>query len=186
MRTGVSRRALLRRAGGTALSLAAAWPATAQPAEGTNKGMQFPDIVYRAPDGEIRSIAESRGKLSLVYLWASWCPICAADLKNIQAYYDRYKDNPKFAAIILNFMDPYDRSLRWAENLGFKLPFANSNISGRNPVASTTTGVYTLPRYTPLFYILDGKGVVLEATAATQNNSRNISQIMEQTLSSLG
>jgi len=182
----VTRRALLQTfSGGIAAGIADPQSLWAQPAEGTNKGMLFPDIVYRTTDGETRSIADARGKLVLVYLWASWCPICAQDLKHIQAYYDRFKESPRFSAIILNFMDPYDRGVKWAEGLGFKLPFANSNIASRNPVAATTRGTYTLPRYTPLFYILDGNGVVLEATAAQQNADRNIPRMIESVIGSL-
>lgn len=152
------------------------------PILGIDRGQRFPDIVYTTEEGARRSIAESRGRLALVYFWASWCPVCAADLKTIQTYWDRWKDRPKFAAILLNFMDPYERGRRWAENRGHKLPFADSGIAERNPVATTTAGPWNLPRQTPLFFLLDGMGTVIEATQHQENNSSGTARVIEEGL----
>ena len=130
-----------------------------EPEVGIDEGMQFPDIVYHDAAGARKTIADARGTVGLVYFWASWCPVCKGDIGDVQAYYDRYKDQ-KVTAIILNFMDPYDQGRAWAKGEGYTMPFADSGISGRAPQATTTTGSYTLPRRTPLFFILDRGGKV--------------------------
>jgi len=68
-------------------------------------------------------------------------------------------------------MTPYERGRRWAENRALKLPFADCGIEGRTPQATTTAGTWNLPRQTPLFFLIDGNGVVIEATQHQENNS---------------
>lgn len=155
------RRSLLQ--GIFAVTAVASWAASPsfadQPEVGIDEGMQFPDIVYHDAAGARKTIADARGTVGLVYFWASWCPICRGDMGDVQAFYDRYKDQ-NVTAIILNFMDPYDPARAWAKEKGYTMPFADSGISGRDPQATTTKGSYTLPRRTPLFFVLDREGKV--------------------------
>jgi thiol-disulfide isomerase/thioredoxin len=175
----LTRRTLL-----TAVPLAALpLPALAQ-STGIEKSQVFPDILYRGTDGKQHGVHESRGKVTLLYFWASWCPVCAADLKNIQAVYQRYQTNPRFQAILLNFMDPYERGLRWAEQRGYRLPFRDSGIEGNQPLAMIQGGTYTLPRQTPLFFLLDANSVVIHATGYQQNDSAAIQPMIERALAS--
>jgi cytochrome oxidase Cu insertion factor (SCO1/SenC/PrrC family) len=169
----------------TLIAAAATLPALqalAQPATGIDRGQIFPNIRYRATDGRQHGVHDSRGKVTLLYFWASWCPVCAADLKNIQTVYQRYQGNPRFQMILLNFMDPYERGLRWAEQRGYMLPFRDSGIEGNQPLAMTEGGTYTLPRQTPLFFLLDANGVVLETTQHQTNDAATLARIIEEAL----
>lgn len=174
----LTRRTLL-----TALALTPPLTAMAQTI-GHDKGQVFPNIRYRGTDGQPHGVHDSRGKITLLYFWASWCPVCQADMRNIQAVYQRYQANPRFQAILLNFMDPYERGLRWAEQRGYRLPFRDSGIEGNQPLAMTDGGTHTLPRQTPLFFLLDQNSVVLETTQHQTNDGAALQQRVEQALGS--
>jgi thiol-disulfide isomerase/thioredoxin len=160
------------------------FPTSASASEGTDKGRQFPDIVYHTADGSQKSVVASRSKVALVYLWASWCPICLKDLTNIQAHYDKYKSSAKFDAIVLNFMEPYEIGVAWARQHDYKLPFADSRILGRSPAALTSTGTYQLRKWTPLFTFSIQMGIVAEAMAAKSNTGSNIDPLIAKLIES--
>jgi thiol-disulfide isomerase/thioredoxin len=42
---------------------------------------------------------EARGKVAFVNYWATWCPPCRAEMPDIQALYDDYKDKVEFIFI---------------------------------------------------------------------------------------
>lgn len=179
----VTRRAVVAGIGGAvACGLGGPSGALAGSAEGVRMGDQFPDIVYHTAEGDKKNVSAARGTVSLAYFWASWCPICAVDIYNIRHVYEKFKDNPKFTPIILNFLDPYKSGLAWAEKKNVKLPFADSGISGKSPVATTMTGTYSMPLYTPLFYILDAKGAVALHAESKRNDSDEAEGMIQKLL----
>ena len=159
------------------------FPASAQ-TTGHEKAQVFPNLLYRGSDGRRHGVHETRGEVTVLYFWASWCPVCQADMKNMQAVYQRFQANERFQMMLLNFMDPYERGLRWAEQRGYMLPFRDSQIDGNQPLALTEGGTYTLPRQTPLFFLLDQNGVVLHFTGYQQNQSTDIEHLIETALRS--
>lgn len=145
---------------------------------GLSPGMKFPDIVYRAEDGQTRTVGASRGKVSVVYFWAVWCPICYNDIVNVQTIYDHLKTDPAFSPIVLNIMDDYKAGLAWARARGITLPLGDSGMETRASwVATTTTGTFVLPRVTPQFHVIDRTGTVslaVEGTAAGGGSQPNL------------
>jgi peroxiredoxin len=136
------------------------------PPIGTAPGQQFPDIVYRTEAGQTKTISQEQGKVRLVYLWAVWCPICYNDIVSIQGIYDTLKSRSRFSAIVLNLMDDYRAGVAWARQRGLTLPLNDSGMSSRSShTASTTQGPYSLPRFTPQFYVVAANGVVVSAIA---------------------
>jgi len=57
------------------------------------------EVNYAAPDLQLLDINGSavsldmyRGKVTLVNLWATWCPPCKAEMPALQSFYEEYKD----------------------------------------------------------------------------------------------
>ena len=44
------------------------------------------------------------GKPTLVYFWASWCPLCRKEMKELEKHYQSYKENG-FSIVAINFRD---------------------------------------------------------------------------------
>ncbi len=64
-----------------------------------------PDLSLSALDGTPTSLADDRGQVVLVNLWATWCPACKAEMPTLQSFYDKYKGNG-FAVVAINDGDP--------------------------------------------------------------------------------
>jgi thiol-disulfide isomerase/thioredoxin len=69
-------------------------------------------VNYAAPElsltdlqGTSHSLAEYRGQVVLVNLWATWCPPCKEEMPILQAYYNKYV-NQGFEIIAINDGDP--------------------------------------------------------------------------------
>lgn len=57
-----------------------------------NVGGIAPDIDLVAPDGKHVKLSSLRGKYVLLDFWASWCGPCLAEVPNVKAVYEQYKD----------------------------------------------------------------------------------------------
>lgn len=153
------------------------------PPLGIAPGMQFPDLIYRTEAGAEQSIAASRGKVTLVYFWAVWCPICYNDIVNIQALYDEFKTDPSFALTVLNIMDDYRKGVAWARGRSLTMPLNDFGMEGRRATtARLASGTYQFPRSTPQFYLLDRTGTVAvavsDAVAGTAANQAAIHKLL--------
>jgi thiol-disulfide isomerase/thioredoxin len=69
-------------------------------------------VNYAAPklslsdlQGVTHSLADYRGQVVLVNLWATWCPPCKEEMPTLQAYYSQYVDK-RFVIIAINDGDP--------------------------------------------------------------------------------
>jgi len=58
------------------------------------------EVNYPAPDlglndlqGNPVSVKDYLGKVTLVNMWATWCPPCKAEMPTLEAFYKKYKDD---------------------------------------------------------------------------------------------
>lgn len=65
-------------------------------------------VNYAAPEltltdirGVSRSLSDYRGKVTLVNLWATWCPPCKEEMPALQTYYEKHKEEG-FTIIAIN------------------------------------------------------------------------------------
>ena len=56
-------------------------------------GGKAPDFVLNTPDGNPVSLANFRGKVTLVDFWASWCGPCRRENPYVAKLYEKYKDH---------------------------------------------------------------------------------------------
>ena len=83
-----------------------------------------PDIRFKGPDGAETSLADMRGRVLLVNLWATWCAPCKAEMPAL----DRLQGamgGPDFSVVAINVdTRNLDKPAEWLKQAGIQhLPF---------------------------------------------------------------
>ncbi|MEJ8782158.1 MULTISPECIES: redoxin domain-containing protein [unclassified Butyricimonas] len=120
-----------------------------------NVGGIAPDIDLMAPDGKHVKLSSLRGKYVLLDFWASWCGPCLAEVPNVKAVYEQYKDKG-FEIYGVSLDDKKDAWVNAIEK--HDLPWIHvSSLKGWEcPVAKiyNVTGI-------PKMYLLDKEGRIV-------------------------
>jgi thiol-disulfide isomerase/thioredoxin len=120
---------------------AAAFPAPANSNElaapaapqGIRRGADAPDISVTTVTGELVRLSDFKGRPVMINFWASWCGPCTAEMKNIEAVYQDYKDEQQFVVLAVNQGESEDTVKGYAElwKLNFRLLMDKSDEAGR-------------------------------------------------------
>ena len=84
-------------------------------------------------DGKVLKIDDYKGKVVLVNLWAIFCPPCRAEMPEIVAMQEKYKDKG-FQVVGLNASDPNEETVddvnKFAKDmkLNYKLAYADQKV----------------------------------------------------------
>jgi|SRR5690554_8853 len=106
-------------------------------------------------DGDIVNFKESKGKVVLVNLWATWCPPCIAEMPSLQKLYDAYGDQVDFYFVTDDEPSTINRFLS-KNNYTFPIHMAYSQ-----PLREFTS------RSLPTTYIVNKEGkIVIEEVGA--------------------
>ena len=85
-------------------------------------------VIFKNVDGGQIQLAElNSGKPTLIYFFATWCPVCERDLRNLNSIYAGYEG--KINIIVIGF-DPSENAdliKQYRANRGYSWPFAEYN-----------------------------------------------------------
>ena len=59
---------------------------------GVSVGQVAPDFTLTDLEGNEVTLSQYRGKVVFINFWATWCPPCRAEMPEIEAIYQEYKD----------------------------------------------------------------------------------------------
>ena len=147
----IRRRAL---AGLTALALTAALAGCAQDVA--------PESTFVLLDGSRQTTADMKGKVTLVNFWATSCTTCVAEMPQIVATYDKYKDKGYDTIAVAMQYDPPSYVVNFAQTR--KLPFKVA-IDNTGKVAEAWGDV----KLTPTTYIVDKQGQIVKKYVGAPN-----------------
>ena len=80
-----------------------------------------PELTLTDTQGVERSLADYRGQVVLVNLWATWCIPCREEMPALQSFYDNHKDEG-FTVIAINDGDPLADIAKFAEDYELTFP----------------------------------------------------------------
>jgi cytochrome c biogenesis protein CcmG, thiol:disulfide interchange protein DsbE len=69
-------------------------------------GAQAPNFTAYDLKGDTVSLADFRGKVVMVNIWATWCGPCQQEVPAIQRLYEKFKDQPDFQIMAVSVDAP--------------------------------------------------------------------------------
>lgn len=97
----------------------AAWESDAP--VGYEVGQQLQDFTVECFDGAVFHLADCRGKITFINLWATWCTPCVQELPYFNELYQQRADDVAMLAIHSSFIT--DDPREYLASKGFVLPF---------------------------------------------------------------
>ncbi len=89
---------------------------------GVKVGELAPDFTLTDLDGNSVTLSEYRGKVVFINFWATWCPPCRAEMPEIEAVYQEYKDKG-VVVIGVDILEPEDVVRQFVEQGGYNWIF---------------------------------------------------------------
>ena len=80
-----------------------------------------PELTLTDTDGISRSLADYRGQVVLVNLWATWCIPCQKEMPTLQSFYNKYRDQG-FVVVAINDGDPKSDVLQFMQDYRLHFP----------------------------------------------------------------
>jgi thiol-disulfide isomerase/thioredoxin len=115
--------------GGTVEGWQQAWLArrgaapAAEPATSWEKrGTPLPDFELQDLRGRKWRLADLKGKVAFINIWATWCSPCREELPHLQKLHDRLKDRPDVLVLTLNVDTDVGLVEPYVKKNGFSFP----------------------------------------------------------------
>ena len=121
-----------------------------------------PTSTFVLLDGSSKTTADMKGKVTLVNFWATSCTTCVAEMPQIVATYDKFKDRGYDTLAVAMSYDPPSYVVNFAETR--KLPFKVA-LDNTGKVAEAWGDV----KLTPTTYIVDKQGRIVKKYVGAPN-----------------
>jgi cytochrome c biogenesis protein CcmG, thiol:disulfide interchange protein DsbE len=115
-------------------------------------GERAPDFKLTTFDGQTYNLADLRGKVVVMNLWASWCKPCEQEAADLEAAWRHYQPDGEVVFLGVAWTDTDKKSLEYLEK--FDITYPNGpDLGTRIAQAYRITGV-------PETYIIDRDGIL--------------------------
>jgi peroxiredoxin len=127
-------------------------------------GKKAPDFILKDMEGKPSSLSASKGKVVLLFFWASWCPTVREEFISLNKLYALYKDR---GLVILAVSS--DKSLAVAKDFVSKNPV---NFQVLHDETLTVSKQLYRAFMIPTTFVIDKNGVILKKHFGEQNWTR--------------
>jgi peroxiredoxin len=125
-------------------------------------GNQAPDFTLSTPAGSSLSLKSLRGKITMVYFWGSWCPICQGRSSIVKGVYSKYNAQ----GFTIYGVAVSDEESSWKEYINSKQLSWNHGFDGSANIQRLYSENGNPPGMSS-YYILDKRGTILAKGSAT-------------------
>src|SRR5215203_6401949 len=80
-----------------------------------------PELTLTDMQNTPTSLADYRGQVVLVNLWATWCPPCKEEMPALESFYNKHKQDG-FVIVAINDGDPKADVLQFVKDYGLTFP----------------------------------------------------------------
>ena len=117
------------------------------------------------------NFSQSKGKVSLINFWATWCPPCVAEMPSFQKIYDDYGDKVDFYFVTSEKPEKVEKFM--VKN-GYTLPIFIQSYKAPDALESNAL---------PTTYLLSKTGeIVIDETGAADWNSKKMRALLDRLL----
>lgn len=89
----------------------------------TKVGDPIPSFKFEIEKGKTVDIADYKGKLILINLFATWCPPCNKELPEVQTkIWEKHQQNSNFAFFVFGREEGWDKLTPYKSKKGFTFP----------------------------------------------------------------
>lgn len=127
-------------------------PAANSPSPWTALNKPLTDFRGTDTKGKAWTIADLKGKTTLINIWATWCGPCLRELPSVQALFDQWKDRKDLQLLTVSVDDDFSSAARFAESRHYTFPI----VSMRQEELDKMAGFAAVPRT----WIVDPSGSV--------------------------
>lgn len=133
---------------------------------GTRRGERFPDLAFRDAGGRRRTVADLRGKVTVLHFWGSWCAPCRREMPELEKLRDSLASLKDIGFTLLQVRETLAVSAKWATAQKIGLPLCDSGSAGESDpnlllAGGSRVGDREIAKVFPTTYILDKHGLVL-------------------------
>ena len=125
---------------------------TAEAAVGAEVGMRLGDFSVECLDGTSFHLADTRGKVTFINLWATWCTPCVRELPYFDALYRSHGEDVAVLAAHSSLVT--DDPAEYLSDKGWTIPFAVDSGESIWPLVNGSSAL-------PQTIVLDRDGVVI-------------------------
>ncbi|MDY0090536.1 MAG: TlpA disulfide reductase family protein [Flavobacteriaceae bacterium] len=138
-------------------------------------GNKAPDFSAPNPDGNIISLYENLGKVTIIDFWASWCGPCRIENPNVVALYNEFKD--KGLQIIGVSLDRPGKADEWKQAIeADKLTWLHvSNLKYWNDPIVAEYNVEGIPAV----FVLDASGTIVAKNLRGVELKAKVAELLE-------
>lgn len=129
---------------------------------GTRVGNLAPDFDLVDLDGNNVRLSDLRGKVVFLNFWASWCPSCIAEMPDIEAVHQKYKDQ-NVVVVGVDIRENENTVRRFTEDNGYDWTF----VLDKTGLVSYTYEIDGIPAS----FFLDTNGIIRSAKVGAMSQT---------------
>ncbi len=114
------------------------------------EGGELPELIVYDREGEARNLEDDLAEVTLVNLWATWCPPCVVEMPSLEALQESY-DPARFRVVPVSLDQTAEKALDFYQRQGLEaLPF-------RHDPEFVSAGAFAAPGL-PISVLYDAQG----------------------------